>query len=58
MGQPLLQEPNGPLRQSQRLARSAPLDVGQQDRGVAGPVDVVDDEIVDPVGHDAGIGAE
>ena len=58
MGQPLFQEPDGPFRRGQRLPGGAPFDVGQQDRRVAGPVDVIDKEVIDPVGHDAGIGAE
>src|SRR5271156_3148076 len=40
------------------FGRSAALDVGQQDRRVTGPVDIVGDQVIDPVGNDAGVDAE
>ena len=47
-----------PAGQVHALGGGAAFDVGQQDRGVAGPVDVVDDQVVDAVGDDAGVDAE
>ncbi|MDQ0383209.1 hypothetical protein J2S54_000029 [Streptomyces sp. DSM 42143] len=58
VGQPLLQETHGPARQIQALGRGAALDVGEQDRGVSGPVDVLRDQVLDAVGDDAGVDAE
>ncbi|SCF58747.1 hypothetical protein GA0115280_102695 [Streptomyces sp. Cmuel-A718b] len=56
--QPLLQQAHGPARQVQALGCRAALDIGEQDRAVPGPVDVVGDQVVDAVGDDAGVDAE
>ena len=56
--QPLLEQPDRPPGQDQALGRGPVLDVGQQDRRVAGPVDVARGQVVDAVGDDARADAE
>src|ERR1035441_1782904 len=47
-----------PAGQVQAFRRGAALDVGQQDRGIPGPVDVGGDQVIYAVGDDAGVDAE
>ena len=56
--QPLLQQPHRRARQGQALGRGAALNVIEQDRAVAGPVQVAGAEPADPVRDDPGIAAE
>ena len=56
--QPLLEQPHRWPRQGGALGGCAPFDVGQQDRRIAGPVDVSDLQAGDAVGDDAGVDAE
>ena len=58
VAEPLLEQPYCPAGQVQALRGGAALDVGQQDRGVPGPVDVAGGQVRDAVRHDAGADAE
>jgi len=58
MRQPLFQQGHRASGQVQALGRSTALNVGEQDRAVPGPVDVAGDQVTDPVGDDAAVGAE
>jgi len=56
--QPLLQQSHRRARQVQALLRRAALDIGQQDRGVTGPVDVAGDQVRNAIRDDARVDAE
>jgi hypothetical protein len=56
--EPLFQQPNSTFGQGQGFGGGPSFDVGQQDCAVTGPIDVADGQVVDAVGHDAGIDAE
>ena len=58
MRQPLLQQPGRPAWQRDRFGGGAAFDIPEQDGGVAGPVDVADIQIRDPVRDNAAIGPE
>ena len=58
MGQPLLQKARRAPWQGEALGSGAALDVGQQDRRVPGPVDVIGEQVIDAVGDDPGVDAE
>ncbi len=56
--EPALQQPHGLLRQGQAFVRGAALEVFQQDGGLPGPLQILNAQVVDAVGHDPGVDAE
>ena len=58
VSEPLLEQPDRLAGQVQALGGGPALDIGQQDDGVPGPVDVAGHQVVDAVGDDAGVDAE
>ncbi len=56
--EPALQQPHCLLGQGQALVRGAALEVFQQDGGLPGPLQILDAQVVDAVGHDSGVDAE